>query len=406
MKIAVIGAGPAGLCALKTCLDENFNCDVFEKSGVIGGVWNYNEKIGIDEFGIPIHNSVYEELRTNLPKELMQFENFPFKGPLSFVYPPDVINYVNKYADAFNLLPHIQFHKNVEEIRPLPNNRWKIIIRDLKPMKQELIICEYDAVVICVGNFNKPFIPSFKGLDKFKGSIRHSITYRKADLYKNGKVLLVGSGPSGSDITRQLSKVAEKVILSHRSPLENNITFSENVKTKPEIAEFRENTVLFIDGTEEDITDVLLCTGYLFDYPFLTNECGIEVEDNYVKYLYKQIINAKHPTMAILGVPHTTFLFIMFGIQIRFFIAYLKGQFTASKETMIDDAILFQKRQKEKGVSLSRVNHEYYDDLSETAKIPNLPSVCQKLFDHVEDIGILKFQENYKILNDQEFIIV
>lgn len=38
----------------------------------------------------------------------MQFENFPFKGPLSFVYPPDVINYVNKYADAFNLLPHIQ----------------------------------------------------------------------------------------------------------------------------------------------------------------------------------------------------------------------------------------------------------------------------------------------------------
>lgn len=63
MKIAVIGAGPAGLCALKTCLDENFNCDVFEKSGVIGGVWNYNEKIGIDEFGIPIHNSVYEELR-------------------------------------------------------------------------------------------------------------------------------------------------------------------------------------------------------------------------------------------------------------------------------------------------------------------------------------------------------
>lgn len=99
----------------------------------------------------------------------------------------------------------------MEEIRPLPNNRWKIIIRDLKPMKQELIICEYDAVVICVGNFNKPFIPSFKGLDKFKGSIRHSITYRKADLYKNGKVLLVGSGPSGSDITRQLSKVAEKV---------------------------------------------------------------------------------------------------------------------------------------------------------------------------------------------------
>lgn len=78
-------------------------------------------------------------------------------------------------------------------------------------MGQELVIKEYDAVIICVGNFNKPLIPTFKGLDKFKGTVKHSYTYRKPDPYKNRKVLIVGKGPSGSDITGLVSKVAEKV---------------------------------------------------------------------------------------------------------------------------------------------------------------------------------------------------
>ena len=38
----------------------------------------YNDKVGKDENGMPIHSSMYKSLKTNLPKEVMAFPDFPF----------------------------------------------------------------------------------------------------------------------------------------------------------------------------------------------------------------------------------------------------------------------------------------------------------------------------------------
>lgn len=44
-KIAIIGAGPAGLAAAKYLLAEGFqSLDIFEQRTEVGGVWNYNPK--------------------------------------------------------------------------------------------------------------------------------------------------------------------------------------------------------------------------------------------------------------------------------------------------------------------------------------------------------------------------
>jgi cation diffusion facilitator CzcD-associated flavoprotein CzcO len=39
----------------------------------------YTESIGLDSYGIPVHSSMYKNLKTNLPKEVMAFPDFPFK---------------------------------------------------------------------------------------------------------------------------------------------------------------------------------------------------------------------------------------------------------------------------------------------------------------------------------------
>ena len=44
---------------------------VYEQSNTIGGTWVYNDKVGSDDHGIPIHSSMYKSLKTNLPKEVM-----------------------------------------------------------------------------------------------------------------------------------------------------------------------------------------------------------------------------------------------------------------------------------------------------------------------------------------------
>lgn len=47
-----------------------------------------------------------------------------------------------------------------------------------------------------------------------------------------------------------------------------------------------------------------LISGYHFKYPFLSSDCGIYVDNEFVQPLYKHIINAEHPTMAFLGITY------------------------------------------------------------------------------------------------------
>lgn len=62
LKIAVVGAGPAGLSSAKHALDYNHDVIVFEQNSKVGGLWDYTDEIGNNEFGIPIHSSMYKGL--------------------------------------------------------------------------------------------------------------------------------------------------------------------------------------------------------------------------------------------------------------------------------------------------------------------------------------------------------
>lgn len=62
LKIAVIGAGPSGLCAAKHALDYKYEVQVFERTPQIGGTWIYTDQVGNDEFGLPVHTSMYKGL--------------------------------------------------------------------------------------------------------------------------------------------------------------------------------------------------------------------------------------------------------------------------------------------------------------------------------------------------------
>lgn len=62
-KICVIGAGPAGLAAAKNSLEYGYECDVFEQTGLVGGIWNYTDDTEMDENGLPIHTAMYQNLR-------------------------------------------------------------------------------------------------------------------------------------------------------------------------------------------------------------------------------------------------------------------------------------------------------------------------------------------------------
>ncbi|KAG5669183.1 hypothetical protein PVAND_017077 [Polypedilum vanderplanki] len=99
MKVAIIGCGPSGLCAIKNCISEKFEVVAFEQSSEVGGEWNLNSKIGPN-----VHSKIYEGLVTNLAKELMQFSDFFYDENVieSYLTPDKVQKYFLKYTEKFN----------------------------------------------------------------------------------------------------------------------------------------------------------------------------------------------------------------------------------------------------------------------------------------------------------------
>ena len=65
MRVVVIGAGAAGLCALRHLAEkpELYKPMAFEKTDTIGGTWVYSDKADLDESGLTLNSNIYKHLR-------------------------------------------------------------------------------------------------------------------------------------------------------------------------------------------------------------------------------------------------------------------------------------------------------------------------------------------------------
>ncbi|XP_026688806.1 flavin-containing monooxygenase FMO GS-OX3-like, partial [Diaphorina citri] len=61
----------------------------------------------------------------------------------------DVLEYLNDFADNFNLRKYIKFRHYVNYVKPIDNNKWKVQVRDL--IHQKTVNYIFDGVMICIG---------------------------------------------------------------------------------------------------------------------------------------------------------------------------------------------------------------------------------------------------------------
>ena len=59
---------------------------------------------------------------------------------------------------------------------------------------------EFDAVVVCVGNYHQPNLPDVKGIDDFPGLQMHAHNYRSAAMFTRQTVIVVGASFSGETL--------------------------------------------------------------------------------------------------------------------------------------------------------------------------------------------------------------
>ncbi|XP_061903107.1 uncharacterized protein LOC133650188 isoform X2 [Entelurus aequoreus] len=219
-RVAVVGAGAAGLCAARHILSrpDRFAPPVLlELSAHVGGTWCYEEPVGTGEDGRTLLSSMYRHLRTNLPKEVMMFPDFPFREqPSSFLPHQEVRRYLEDYCAHYKIGPHIRLRTAVEAVKAVvtpTEATWEVTSSNGRRRTET-----FDSVFVCSGHYSDPYIPDVAGVDKFKGQVLHSHAYRSADAFAGLSVVVLGAHASGLDISLELANVGAQVTLSHGRP--------------------------------------------------------------------------------------------------------------------------------------------------------------------------------------------
>ena len=115
---------------------------------------------------------MYKSLKTNLPKEVMAFPDFPFPASKSeygnlqlnhrniywnsycifqesFLHHTEVLAYLESYADHFDLKKFIHYNTTVKHVKPESSSEWNVTVENLETGK--LTTLKFEAVVVCNG---------------------------------------------------------------------------------------------------------------------------------------------------------------------------------------------------------------------------------------------------------------
>ncbi|ORX90129.1 FAD/NAD(P)-binding domain-containing protein [Basidiobolus meristosporus CBS 931.73] len=262
-KVAVIGAGSAGLPTAKLLKEEGLEVKIFERNYAAGGTWIYESQpplkprfptelptsgvsVSLPPAGTSLpyteHISLntpegqsellrhrppspcYQSLRNNVATPLIQYKDFEWPKDTPWFTSHDVIcQYLQDYAAHFHLDEITEYGASLERLEELPRRQgWNVLTKHLEieekdgqsyakiTWREEVVGQKFDAVVIATGHYHVPYIPSLPGIvewnQRYPGSIIHSKQYRTPQGFGGKNVLVIGNGTSAMDISRDISR--------------------------------------------------------------------------------------------------------------------------------------------------------------------------------------------------------
>ncbi len=310
-KQLVLGAGFVGLGIAQALKEAGIAYDQVDASDNIGGNW---------------YHGVYKNAHIISSRKVTQFTHFPMPEDYpDFPSAQQMWDYLNAFADHFDLRPNIELNRKVKAVRPIEDNLWEVTFDN-----QEQRI--YKGVVMCNGHHWCKRFPEFVG--EFNGKIIHSKDYKKPEQLQGKRVLVIGGGNSACDIAAEAGRVGAKSVLSLRESVwflpktfagvpvvdlikgwmsqrmqrwlaysiirltfgkhkhygmpepqyrifEKHPTLNNEVPyyikhgrivVKPEVAYLEGDSVKFVDGSREEFDLIVCATGYSVAYPFLPSQ--------------------------------------------------------------------------------------------------------------------------------------
>jgi hypothetical protein len=194
-RVAVIGAGPSGLAALRALDRVGLDAEAFERGARVGGIWTLEDR----------PTAAYPALHLITSRARTEFAELPMPaGTPDYPSREAVGAYLEAYAERFGLMERIHLGAGVERVERRPGGGWWVDGRD------------FDAVVVASGHNEVPRWPDPPYPGDFAGRQLHAVEYPGGAPFAGERVLVVGMGNSAMDIASELSHVAARTLLSVR----------------------------------------------------------------------------------------------------------------------------------------------------------------------------------------------
>jgi len=196
LRVAIIGAGPAGIAAAIRFHQQGIDDVVlFEKNAAIGGTWNVNR---------------YPGLSCDVPAHLYRFTFAP-NPEWTHRYAPraEILEYIQGMAEKNNIVEKVRLSHEVTSA-VYSEGRWRIHTNHGDAGL-------YDVVVTAVGVLHHPVYPTIPGLNDFKGMLVHPSMWDETTDLRGKRVGIIGTGSTAVQIVSAIVDVAQQVTLFQRT---------------------------------------------------------------------------------------------------------------------------------------------------------------------------------------------
>lgn len=193
-SVLIIGAGPAGLAVAGRLSQYKVPFTILEQSTNIANSWEQH----------------YDRLCLHTVKQFSSLPHLDFPRDYPIYVPKKLlISYYKEYAKTFEISPI--FNSKVVQIKR-EDSQWTVLTDQKKKHHA-------NKVVVATGTNRIPNIPKFKDQDLFEGEIIHSRFYKNPRNFESKKVLVIGMGNTGAEISLDLANHGIETYLSVRGPV-------------------------------------------------------------------------------------------------------------------------------------------------------------------------------------------
>ncbi|KAL6615675.1 hypothetical protein ACP70R_037945 [Stipagrostis hirtigluma subsp. patula] len=200
--VVIVGAGPSGLAAAACLAARGVPATVLEMSDSLASTWR---------------DRTYDRLTLHLPKRFCELPLLPFPEAYP-TYPSkdQFVAYMEAYAAAAGVAP--RFGARVEEAAfDAAAGAWAVRLAG-GGGGGEVLMARW--LVVATGENAVPRAPDFPGVAsprQFAGRVMHTWEYKSGEAFAGQKVLVVGCGNSGMEVSLDLCRHGAKPSLVVRN---------------------------------------------------------------------------------------------------------------------------------------------------------------------------------------------